>query len=466
MSGRAQILAVVPNSDTAHEILAALTPLGWGIHICKSGQQVGEVLRGHPIDMVLYAGDLQGLSAERVVTALLERIPSAVFVFALRDIGMANMLAMRFRGHAVPWPINPAYLQALLDGVVETSFILARKEVRHRLLASCQVFVGSSVVPGLLINVSTGGLMAASDAIVNPGTEVAIVVSYGERTFKLNGRVVHAGDYPTMRETIEAADWLRLRSPIVFGLQLDESCQVDSTTLCSLVARDRELMQLRALALPAIPRALAAIFERFRVRIETHVPSEEPLAPVLVVDLATCSRSDLERLPILRGRTVLIALSTGELTDPLRLRAAATLPRVFSLPMQMGELQSHVERLLAPIDRKFPRLQDPFLAIFEATDGRRWVARGLDLGIHGCAVALPEPLEPGLFIRGSLAMDETIDRYPFEGRVIYCVPFATSFRVGFNITVLSPADRSYHQYLSARFLAQLRGRWEQQLLGT
>jgi hypothetical protein len=310
--------------------------------------------------------------------------------------------------------------------------------------------------------------MVLSDAAVELGKTVKVHVPHAGIDYGFSGRVCHLGNLETVNTALHEAPWLQLQRPSTFGLELTPGSKVAAMELCKQIRQERALLNLRVTCVPQLPKSLAQTFHQFGIKVETAqtLPAaDDALPPIILVDVSVCSTIELVLLEELRKRSVIIGIASMPITDKVRESHASALPGVFSMPHQVDQLVRHIEDFFAPIDRKFPRIQQAFSATIQTHSGEKVAAQGVNLSLHGCGVELMEALEPGAKIRGTLAMDEAIDAYSFRGEVVYCVPVGDHYRAGITFRIHPPADISYQKFLSVRFLKQLRARWEHQLNG-
>lgn len=460
------VLALAPSRALGREIAAALASPECVVHEGYTGAGVGQIIRETEIHAVVFAGPLPGLSAERILTAVIERVPGARLLISLTDVGAANGYAQRYRGHAVPWPPSPEMLEKLLAAPpAATTVLVPRRDPRLRFLGGATVEVACETSPALLINVSPRGAMVLAGRPLKRGDNVRIEVPYGAAVFTLAGEVRHTGENANADEALAAAPWLRFDEPWVFGMEFLPHSLPSAQALCSRIVAERSLLNLRVTCVPHVPKGLATVFQRAGIAVETlaALPDGEEHPPILLVDLSMCTPAEAARLPEMRRRSVIIGVASTPLTDPARAKAAAELPGVFQLPFQNEHLFRHVEEFFGPVDRKFPRLDEPFTVLYHPRAGETKALEGVNLSLHGCALLSDVPFELGAEIEATLSMDQAIDAYPVRGRVVYCLADDKKYRLGVNFEVAEPAGLSYRKYLSARFLKFLRTRWEDQL---
>jgi hypothetical protein len=459
------VLALAPSRALGAEIVQALAPLDCVVHEGYTGAGVGAIIRETPIDAVVFAGPLPGLSAERILTAVIERVAGALLLVSLPNVAEANAYAQRFRGHAVPFPPPSDVVAKLLAHPATPTVLVARREPRHRFLGGIALDVAGESSPALLVNVSPRGAMVLAGTPLKVGATVRLEVPYGAAVFNFAGVVRHTGENADPAEALSAAPWLRFDQPTLFGVEFVSHSQASAQAFCARLASERALLNLRVTCVPGVPKGLTTVFQRAGIAVETlrNIPEQFDPPPILLVDLSTCSLGEAGRLPDLRRRSVVIGIATSPLTEPARAKIAMQLPGLFVLPFQNESLIRHVEEFFAPIDRKFPRLEEPFTLLVRPRPGETRALEGVNLSLHGCAFVADTAYALGAEIEATLAMDQAIDAYPVRGRIVYCLAEGDRFRVGVNFEVPEPADVSYRKYLSARFLKLLRARWEEQL---
>jgi hypothetical protein len=459
------VLALAPSRSHSAEIADVLHSLDAQIHEGYNGQDVGRIIRDTEIGLVVFAGELPGLSAERILTAVCERVPQAILVIALPNTQTATALAQRFHGHALPWPLNERLVRELLEKPKPGTYITPRREHRMRFFGGVTVTATNAQKGGVLINVSPHGAMVLSEHEGRKGDKIALQIPYGAETYAIEGTVKHTGTRLNREEALEAAPWLNVERPRVFGLELAPASVATATKLCARLTDERKLLNLRVTCVPAVPKGLTQVLQQYGSRVESlrELPEEfKDLPPILLIDVSTCSLAELDRVLTLRRRSVVIGIASTPITDKLRSQLASRLPGIFVLPFQNENLVRHIEDFFAPVDRKFPRIEEPF-TVLTKRGGGTLALDGLDLSLHGCALASPTAIEPGSELEGTLAMDQAIDAYPFRGKIVYCLPSGGTFRIGLSFEIQGKAVASYQKYLSSRFLKQMRARWEEQL---
>lgn len=462
------VLALAPDQSRTSLIARVLGDAGMTVCQGYSGQEAGRFIRERNIDAVVFAGEIPGLSAERILTAVADRLPQAAIIICLEDPSAANAFAERFRAHAVPWPLQPDAVKGLIAGRAPTSFIVPRRETRYRYLGGIFVETGQRQRPGLLLNVSNHGAMVLSDVEASPGATVTARIPYGADEYALTGTVKHNGENADTRAALREAAWLPVSRATILGLEFHAAVLAKAAELCMRIRSERSMLNLRVTCIPGVPKGLAPIFTRFQVAVETRLALPEKLdemPPIVLVDIAACTQSELERLPQVRRRAVVIGVATTPITGKDRAAAAAKLPGVFVLPLQADALARHIENFFGPIDRKFPRIEEPFTVLLKRDDGVVAV-EGANLSLEGCALLTEREMRTGTLLTGTLAMDQALDAYPFTGRVVYCVKEGAGYRLGVHFTLTGATIDSYQRYLSSRFLKQLRQRWEEQLRST
>lgn len=462
------VLALAP--DQSHTSLIARVLGEAGMTVCQgySGQEAGRFIRERNIDAVVFSGEIPGLSAERILTAVADRLPQAVVIVCLEDPAAANAYAERFRAHALPWPLQADPVKALIARRAPTTFIVPRRETRYRHLGGIFVETGQRRRPGLLLNISGHGAMVLSDVEAAPGATVTARIPYGADEYALTGTVKHNGENADTAAAMREADWLPVSRATILGLEFHPNVLNKAHELCKRIRSERSMLNLRVTCIPGVPKGLTPIFARHQIKVETLPALPEKLddmPAIVLVDISACTNDELGRLLQLRRRSVVIGVATTPITDRDRAATAAKLPGVFVLPFQADTLAKHIEDFFGPVDRKFPRIEEPFTVLLKQTGGVVAV-NGVNLSLEGCALLTDREMGPGTELTGTLAMDQALDAYPFTGRVVYCVPEGGSYRLGVHLTLKGNTVDSYQRYLSSRFLKQLRQRWEEQLRST
>lgn len=462
------VLALAPDQLRTSQIARVLGEAGMTVCQGYSGQEAGRFIREHSIDAVVFAGEIPGLSAERILTAVADRLPQAAVIICLEDAAAANVYAERFRAHALPWPLQADAVKALIAVRAPATFLVPRRETRYRFLGGIFVETGQRRRPGLLLNISGHGAMVVSDVEAAPGTTVTARIPYGADEYALTATVRHNGEHADTAAALREAAWLPVSRATILGLEFHPSVLDKAAALCKRVRSERALLNLRVTCIPGVPKGLSPIFARHHVKVETLQALPEALdamPAIVLIDISNCTLAELQRLTQLRRRSVVIGVATTPITDKERAAAAAKLPGVFVLPFQADTLARHIEEFFGPVDRKFPRIEEPFTVLLKLGGGVV-AAEGVNLSLEGCAVLTDRELHAGAELQGTLAMDQALDAYPFTGRVVYCVKEGAGYRLGVHFALKASTVESYQRYLSSRFLKQLRQRWEEQLRST
>lgn len=460
------ILGLVSSPSEGTRLAQLLEELHCTAHIVSDLNSAVEAAQGNRLDFLLVTGEKFPAELESMVGTIMGSMGSVRIVLCLKDAPKARWLATKLHGYSLPWPLKTEYLHSVLTGThILVHEIEPRREVRHRILTHGELSAGEDNTSVLVLNISNHGYMALTEQPRTVGETIALSLRYGVRNYRLSGKIRHVSNNASVSGLAKFDLSLVKGKPQVVGVKFDTESVPASQQLCATIAEERQLMAIRVACIPVIPDFLDTTFQRFRVEPACYenVVDLVPSPQLVLVHLNSRDKQELAGLSKIARKSVVLGVITEPLSDAAAEAAGNCCTGLFVLPHHSQGLTRQIENFLAPIERKFPRIEEDFSAVLTLEHGERVSAAGIEYSLEGCSVTSAQPVPIGSRVRGSLILQGAIRSFSFRGEVVYAQQQRSGYKLGLRYHIDPTALSSYKAFLRKYFNRQLQRQWRLQL---